>query len=397
LVVLAGLVLGGIELSSKVAHHDSRLGTTSASVIEQIDDALQGDAAVSGTATVTGSRTVVPPGSYTFVRASDGSYHVASAAPQWDEAYDAARGTFALYSARAGNAPAAVLQTGMPAGPPDLSPAVGFGLGDPLAAALRVLREGKNVTLTTLGNNGNPQWVIDADLPSGTDYQRGLLPGIGSFEDPTGADHVRVTFDQSLRLPTQVQFTNQTELVTTITFSGLEIANQRPAGGFGVNFPPGTQVAQQDFGFQPVASTGTGPIVGYSRVTPSYLPSGFTLAAISARQEPPPGTVATAAGTNPAAKGVVAYTYRHGSAVIVITTRSAATPAGLRWTDPFSTTTIEPAGTKVHIDEGYFYGVDAFRGSSPLPHLWGRNDKLVFTVAGDASNDDLARIAESLH
>jgi hypothetical protein len=206
-----------------------------------------------------------------------------------------------------------------------------------------------------------------------------------------------VTFDQSLRLPTQVQFTNQTELVTTITFSGLEIANQRPAGGFGVNFPPGSQVAQQDFGFQPVASTGTGPIVGYSRVTPSYLPSGFTLAAISARQEPPPGTVATAAGTNPAAKGVVAYTYRHGSAVIVITTRSAATPAGLRWTDPFSTTTIEPAGTKVHIDEGYFYGVDAFRGSSPLPHLWGRNDKLVFTVAGDASNDDLARIAESLH
>lgn len=397
LVLLAAVVIGGFALSARVAHHDTQLGTTSAKVISQIDDALQNDAAVSGTATVSGSRTTVLPGAYAFVRAADGSYHVSSEAPQWDEAYDAAAGTYSLFFAKPGAQPVALQQRGLPAGAPDLTPAVGFGLGDPLTSAVRLLRGGNNLTLTTLGNNGNPQWVIDADLHAESNDARGTLLGVGSFANPSGADHVRVTFDQSLRLPTQVQFTKQTELVTTITFSGLEIANHRPSDELNVNFAPGTSVTQQDFGFQPAASATTGPIVGYSRVTPSYLPSGFTLAVVAARQNPLPGSGSTGANTNPAAKGVVSYAYRHGSAVIVITTRSADAPAGARWTDPFSTATSEPADAKVHIDDGYFYGVDGFRGSSPLPHLWGHNDKLVFTIAGDASASDLAKIATSLH
>ena len=135
-----------------------------------------------------------------------------------------------------------------------------------------------------------------------------------------------------------------------------------------------------------------------SATTPSpqqWLPAGFELTHVAVL----PGTRANAvrgAGTNPPDTDVVSLAYRRGIQQVTVTTRRDGGPT-VRWVDPFGT---DPSGAEARdLRSGRFHGttVDVVEGDAvEIPHVWGRGDGLVFTVAGDVTASELTRITGSL-
>jgi len=112
---------------------------------------------------------------------------------------------------------------------------------------------------------------------------------------------------------------------------------------------------------------------------------------------------------NPPAPGVVSVAYRRGFDRIVVTTRLTDAIARCNqevpgsgtsacWADPLSSGegfVDEPEPFVV--GDGALAGADAELVVSPrgTPHVWAIDDRLVVTVAGDASAVELRRLAES--
>jgi hypothetical protein len=139
-----------------------------------------------------------------------------------------------------------------------------------------------------------------------------------------------------------------------------------------------------------------GAAVGYDPVTPAWLPDGFELTNVAVLR----GTRASAASAgveNPPDTDVISLAYRRGVQQVTVSTRRDGGPT-VDWVDPFGTNqTDQPE--EVRLQAGRFHGttVQEVAGDpvSP-PHLWGRADGIVFTLAGDVSPAELRRMAESL-
>ncbi len=394
--VVAGLVAGAFAIAGRVNHHDSQLGLTSEKVTRRVNDALASDQTISATVTVDSGGAPVAVGTYSFVRGSDGSYRISAADGHWSEAYDARTGSYAI----AGSGPGVdggLVQTGVAPGPPDPSAVAINQLGEPFTCVMRLLAQGHNTTVTTLGSNGAPQYVLDSDLrlsssppPNGT----GWLAEIGSFASPAGADHVRVVVDQSLELPVDVQLTRERGSVMHLRFVDIEVGGNPGPDTFALAAGDGAKTVSR--GYETTQLTQVAAKVGYQPLTPSFLPGGFTLAAVAVQPAAPPGSDASAGGRNPPNAGVVVLSYRHGADVLVVTTRRFTSAPGRLWTDPFAVTG-SGASKAVSLTAGRFLEVGAHSGSDPVPHLWGHDRELVFTVAGTVSERDLVRVASSLH
>lgn len=399
--VVAGLVavglLGwaGFVVVGKVTHHDTQLGTTPAKVLDRVNDAMAADQFVSGTATIDSGGTPVSAGSYHFAHAVDGSYIVTAADGHWSEAYDATSGTFTTLGDN-GSGPANLRQVGVSPGPPDPTAYVPSLLGDPMTGAIRLLRQGHNTQLTSLGNNGAPQYVIDADLspvgvgpPSGT----GVLAGVGAFGTTGGADHVRVVIDQSMQLPVDVQLTRDRGSVMHLRLTDMSLGAATAPDTFRLAVPKGTPTVNR--GYVPSSIQAASAAVGYQPVTPSYLPSGFTLASVMVQPAPPPGATTTAGNRNPPDSDVVVMTYRHGGDTVVVSLRRLTSAPGRLWMDPLAATG-DGATRPVSLTAGKFLAVGATAGDRPIAHLWGHDRDYVFTVAGTVSQAELTKVASSL-
>ena len=393
LAALGGIVAGAFAIAGKVTHHDNQLGLTSSKVIDHVNDALAGDQVVTGTVAVDSGGSPVAADTYVFARSVDGSYEVTGS--HWSEAYDASTGRFSTVGDIGNGSQVSLVQTGVAPGPPDPTAASFAELGDPLTAVVRLLRQGHNTNLTSLGDNGAPQYVLDADLSaagSGPPSGAGVVPGVGAFATTGGADHVRVVIDQSLELPVDLQLTRELGPVMHLRFSNLSIAQAPPADAF----RPAAHGAQTiSRGFQTTALSGVQAAVGHAPLTPSYLPGGFTLATVATMAHAPDGATSTAANRNPPDQGVVVLTYRHGGDTIVITTRAFTSAAGKLWLDPFAATGTG-ASNSVTLTGGTFQQVGATSGDKPVAHLWGHDRTTVFTVAGDVSESQLENVASSL-
>ena len=140
---------------------------------------------------------------------------------------------------------------------------------------------------------------------------------------------------------------------------------------------------------------------GYEPITPAWLPAGFQLAAVAIQPKDRPDLLSTAAGDNPTNVDVVSVLYRRGIEHITVSTRRSGGP-GVAWVDPFRPTAAlrAAAGTPRHtrLEGGRFLGttVEEVTTGTAVPHLWGRNDDFVFTVAGDLTSSELLAVAESL-
>jgi len=392
---VAAVVIAAFVIAGKVTHHDTQLGTTPAKVVDRVNDALAGNQTISGTVAVDGGGNPVVADTYLFARNVDGSYQVTASGNRWVEAYDATAGRFVTSGNIGDGGRVALVQTGVAPGPPDPTATSFAQLGDPLTGVVRLLRQGHNTKLTNLGDNGVPQYVLDTDLTpggSGTPSGYGSFAGVGAFATTGAADHLRVVIDQSLQLPVEVQLTRDRGVVMHLRFSNLSLG--QPAGD---TFRPAAARGSQTIsrGYQVVPLNAVSGVVGYTPPAPAYLPGGFTLASAAALAQDPAGASSTAGNRNPPDQGVVVLAYRHGGDTIVVTVRRFTSQAGRLWLDPFASSG-DGSGSAVTLTGGRFLVVGATASDKPVAHIWGHDRDLVFTVAGDVSSAQLAKVASSL-
>ena len=124
-----------------------------------------------------------------------------------------------------------------------------------------------------------------------------------------------------------------------------------------------------------------------------------------ATQAQPTGTE----GANPPSRNVVSVSYRRGFDRIVVTTRATGTARRCSTTLPGSDPTAcwaDPLASgegfvdrpeRFAVTGGALTGAQAELVVSPrgVPHVWTIDNRLVVTVAGDASAEELRRIANS--
>jgi len=177
---------------------------------------------------------------------------------------------------------------------------------------------------------------------------------------------------------------------------------------FTIDLPAGVTPFRQDVGFRSVGLPQVQAAVGYRPVlpAPASLPPGYQMAEVTvATQAQPTG----AEGANPPSRNVVSVAYRRGFDRIVVTTRSTGTARRCSTVLPGSGSTAcwaDPlASGEGFVDQpqrftagaGALAGAQAELVLSPrgVPHVWTIDDRLVVTVAGDASAEELRRMAES--
>jgi hypothetical protein len=193
-----------------------------------------------------------------------------------------------------------------------------------------------------------------------------------------------------------------------VRLSSLIVDGPVDPGSFTIDFPAATQPFRQDAAFRAVPLSQVRAAVGYQPLLPAAerLPPGFQLAevtvAISAQAT---GTE----GANPQSRNVVSVAYRRGFDRIVVTTRSTGTArrcsitlpgsdASTCWADPLASGEgFRDEPERFTVGAGALAGAQAelVLSARGVPHVWTIDNRLVVTVAGDASGEELRRIAES--
>ncbi|HUG75705.1 MAG TPA: hypothetical protein VMM81_08595 [Acidimicrobiia bacterium] len=280
------------------------------------------------------------------------------------------------------------------AGPPD------FGGRSPLRREL-----GSMVRAFVTDTSDAP--VTDT-VEGGRDAWRLVTPVVpNKLAGPGGSgDQLEVVVDRESGFPLRITETLEGRFLTEIRLSALVADEPVDPSAFVLEFPAGTDVFHQDAGFGRVTLDQAAALVGYRPILPTEVPVGFELAEVTAA---PQGGGTGNEGMNPPAAGVVSVAYRRGFDRIVVTTRltggiarCASVPPGSGasgcWADPVASGEgVFDEPDAFVIGAGALAAADAELVVSPrgIPHVWSIDDRLVVTIAGDASGDELRRIAES--
>jgi hypothetical protein len=315
-----------------------------------------------------------------FVLDAAGDQFLVDLAAGARSAYDAARGveraitTSAVagvggrfYAERVGLAP----------GPPDES-APSPLLDQQLGAVTRALAAADDPRVRAIEFHGRSAWVLDVAVKPNT--------------LDTDIDHLAVTVDRTSAFPLHVLATLHGRFRSELRLDKLELDSSPAPGTFSVQFPPHAEVLRTDAGFVNVDLGQAGRLAGYQPLLPTHVPPRFrlvTVAVAKSAERTGPGQ------TNPPSRRVVSMSYRRGLEQITITTRLRGDG---RWRDPFAVEGVPASGEQVHLDRGALAGSTAEVVVDPrvIPHLWAVSDRLVVTVAGDLSRDQLIAIAEAL-
>ncbi len=284
--------------------------------------------------------------------------------------------------------------TNVGAGPPD-----DFGrspLRRELGSVVRAfVTDTSDVPVTEVVEQGRDAWrLVTPVVPN-------KLAGPGG-----SGDQLEVLVDRESGFPLRITESLEGRFLHEVRLSGLVADEPVDPSAFELDFPAGAEVFRQDRGFRLVTLDEAAAVVGYRPVLPSDVPDGFELAEVTAAGVGgPTGTE----GMNPPAPGVVSVAYRRGFDRIVVTTRlrdgidrcnrelPGSDPSAC-WADPLASGEgVVDTPTPFVIGEGALAGADAELLVSPrgIPHVWAIDDRLVVTVAGDASADELRRMAES--
>ena len=331
---------------------------------------------------------------WTFVTTAEGDERVTGIDTIEDMATNAATLTHRELT-DFGSGPRGYEATNLPAGPPDFT-AGRSPLRRQLGSVVRAfLTDTADVPVTDAVEQGRDAWrVVIPVVPN-------KLAGPGR-----SADELEVLVDRQSGFPLRITESLEGLFLHEIRLSALVADEPVDPATFVLDFAPGVEVFHQDFGFDRVTLDEAAAVVGYRPVLPTDLPAGYELAEITAAAQ---GRETGSEAANPAAAGVVSVAYRRGFDRIVVTTRltggfarcSQEVPGsgtGPCWADPLASGEgIVDEPEPFDIGGGALAGADAALVVSPrgTPHVWAIDDTLVATVGGDASADELRRMAVS--
>jgi hypothetical protein len=303
---------------------------------------------------------------------------------------------------RGGAVEQALLTVGVPLGPPDLE---GFasswmsteGLS---VSALSVLARG-TVSATTYDRR--PALVVAADVTPG--------PVVASEDGETlmfygEFDRIAITVDEATWFPVRYTTTLHGEVVRDTRLTHVKLGVPVKDKAFSAAFPPGASVEKDDEGFRRVTLREATHAFDYKPLAPSLPPRGFRFfrAAIAAKSR---FFVMTGAGDVEhefwrTSRDITAVRYQSGFLTFTVTTRSAQGMHDPLLADPFARDPAQVAASAAvqtaTLRAGALRGVQAKIAMPALgvPHLWAFHGGLMITIAGDLSERQLLKIAESL-
>jgi hypothetical protein len=273
-------------------------------------------------------------------------------------------------------------RSGLPPGPPDLwSSSVILDRG--LGSVVRALAAGGGGTVREISYEGRPAWLLDTDIRLNM-----IVPEIAP-------DHLRITVDRETGFPVRVVATHDGEFVRETWIEDLEVDAPIPDDAFRLEFPPDAEVYRSDQGFRRMSLGELEAFVGYDPLVPSWLPDEYELGEATASRK---GSSTGAEGSNPPMPDVVSLSYRRGLDQFIVTTRPVGPDPSL-WGDPLASGEgFRDEPELVRLQSGALAGMESELLIDPLaiPHIWVMTDRLIVTVSGDLSREELIRVAESL-
>jgi len=333
---------------------------------------------------------------WTFVVTAAGDERVTGVGRRDDTSYSAARHEQRTLADDARGRPAQVI-TNLPAGPPDFAgrPSV---LRRDLASVVRAfLATTSEVPVTEVVEQGRDAWRLV------TPVTPNKLAGPGR-----SGDQLEVVVDRQSGFPLRITESLAGQVLNEVRLSNLVVDGPVDPASFLLDLPAGATPLRQDVGFRSTTLDQVAAVVGYRPLlpAPASLPAGYAPAEV---------TVATRAGTtgseglNPPSRNVVSVAYRRGFDRIVVSTRATGTARQCSVTAPGSDPTdcwADPvASGEGFVDQperftvagGALAGAQAALVVSPrgVPHVWTIDPRLVVTVSGDATADELRRLAEA--
>lgn len=327
---------------------------------------------------------------WSFVTTAAGDERITGIGRQDDVAYSAARRE---QRARTESLPRGQIITNLPPGPPDQAARPSVLRRDVASVVRAFLTTTDEVPVSDVTEQGRPAWRLV------TPVTPNKLAGPGN-----SGDQLEVIVDRETGFPLRVVETLTGRFLHEVRLSNLVVNGPVEPSSFTFDFSAGATPFRQDVGFRAVPLSQVRAAVGYQPVLPAAdsLPAGFQMAEVTvATTAQPTGTE----GANPQSRNVVSVAYRRGFDRIVVTTRSAGTtrpctPASRTtcWADPLAAGEgFRDEPQPFTVAAGALAGARAELVLSPrgVPHVWAINDRLVVTVAGDASGEELRRMAES--
>jgi hypothetical protein len=204
-------------------------------------------------------------------------------------------------------------------------------------------------------------------------------------------DRLDVTIDQETGVVLRALYTLRGKVESELRVERLVVDQPLPPNTFVLRFPPGREVLRSDDGFRRVPLERVSSVVGYRPLVPERVPAGYRLNEVAVAREPTPSNP-----DNPQSRDVVSLSYRRGFDQVLVTTRRRGEG---RWRDPLG----PPPGLTAHPQPVTLHGgaLDGIAGQIDVdprttPHVWALTPKLVVTVSGDLSREELLAVAQSL-
>ena len=331
---------------------------------------------------------------WSFVTTAAGDERITGIGRRDDVAYIAARRE---QRSLTDGPPGAQVITNLPPGPPDQAARPSVLRRDVASVVRAFLNTTGDVPVTDVTEQGRPAWRLV------TPVTPNKLAGPGA-----SGDQLEVVVDRETGFPLRVTESLAGSFLHEVRLSNLVVDGPVDPASFTIDFPAGVTPSRRDVGFRAVPASQLGAAAGYQPVlpAPAGLPPGYQLAEVTvAATAQPTGTE----GANPQSRDVVSVAYRRGFDRIVVTTRSTGSARRcsviLPGSDPSACWADPLASGEGFVDqpERFTVGAGALAGAqaelvvSPrgVPHVWAMDDRLVVTVAGDASPEELRRMAES--
>lgn len=318
-----------------------------------------------------------------FATTARGDLRVTAVEGGSDLAYRADTGVEHSYTP--GQRPPAFDRVGLAPAPPDAAPTASV-LDRQFGSAVRAfLASRADVPVTQLNQDGRPAWRLD------TRVEPNKLAGPGQ-----SGDRLEVVVDRASGFPVLIRETNAGAFIREIRLTGLTVDAAIEPAIFELQYPPGTgRPGRQEGRFRRVGLQEVAAVVGYQPLVPAKIPAGFELAEVAvASASQPTGQE----GLNPESRNVVSLTWRRGFDRMTVTTRATG-PDRSAWSDPLgSGEGFIDTPEKISLDGGALNGAPAevLVQVRDVPHLWVLSDRLVVTVAGDLTRDELVAAAQSL-
>lgn len=244
------------------------------------------------------------------------------------------------------------------------------------ASAVRSLVASSNPKVKEIEYNGKPAWEVVLD------------EGYGGY-GPEAPNHATIVVDQEVGLPVSVKLARDGKLVQTFEMRKLTINPIFTDAQFKVRVPKNATVSNNNYGYKRTSMDKVSSLAGYKPYVLTGEFEGFQLNTVSVGDKEYNG-LSGVDDTN-----IVAMTYRRGIESFTITTRKSGSPTPR---DPLDWLEGNVVHNPTTIDNGAFAGPaqHVVWEAGTYSYIWANKGRLILTVTGDLSVDEMRSIAAML-